>query len=198
MSFAVLNNLTQHPLLSALFSMNVSLLVQHLRIFEILFARRLPRVYENFRRLGSSSPSTLPTNLNYNTDDVTIGITSDQYAMEWFMTLFSRALPLEISHHLWDCFIMEGEMFLYRAAVGMLTILLVLFTRWCNGNVGILKMEQKELEIGSFDECMALVKNFKDVDEARLFRKIFSVRVPKHLIGISERLKNSHVLLAAG
>eukprot|EP00026_Physarum_polycephalum_P000607 Phypoly_transcript_00608.p1 GENE.Phypoly_transcript_00608~~Phypoly_transcript_00608.p1 ORF type:complete len:793 (-),score=73.68 Phypoly_transcript_00608:976-3354(-) len=149
MSFTVMCTLTQRPLLSALYAMNVPMVVQHMRIFEQLFSKHLPLVFEHFCNLG---------------------ITSDQYVLEWIMTLFSRALPLEISHRLWDCFIMEGELFLYRAIVG------------------ILKMNKHLFENGTFEQCLALLKTFKEFDANLLFKKIFSVRVPKHLISIADRL----------
>ncbi len=109
------------------------------------------------------------------------------------MTIFSRALPLEISHRIWDCFMMEGEIFLYRAAVGTLNIsILPLGENNTNDSKkkGMLKLDQQQLEVGTFDECVALVKNFKDIDGNRLFRKIFSVPIPKYLIVMTNRLKH--------
>jgi hypothetical protein len=35
-----------------------------------------------------------------------------------FFTLFSRALPFDIVGRLWDRYFLEGEVFLFRAALG--------------------------------------------------------------------------------
>lgn len=51
-------------------------------------------------------------------------------------------------------------------------------------------MNQQELEKGTFEQCIALVKNFNAEDETRLFRKIFSIRIPKYLSAITERLQS--------
>ena len=39
--------------------------------------------------------------------------------MDWFFTVFSRTVPLELSSMLWDHFLMEGDSFLFRAALGI-------------------------------------------------------------------------------
>ena len=43
----------------------------------------------------------------------------DRYLMDWFFTVFSRTVPLELSSMLWDHFLMEGDVFLFRAALGI-------------------------------------------------------------------------------
>jgi hypothetical protein len=59
MSFTVMCELTQRPLLSALYAMNVPMVVQHMRVFEQLFSKHLPRVFENFRNLGTKLINTI-------------------------------------------------------------------------------------------------------------------------------------------
>lgn len=35
------------------------------------------------------------------------------------MTLFAKSLPLDIAIRIWDCYFVEGQMFIYRAALGV-------------------------------------------------------------------------------
>jgi len=46
------------------------------------------------------------------------GIGPDLYFMEWCMTLFCKRLSLEVVGRIWDCYLIVGEVFVYRAAVG--------------------------------------------------------------------------------
>jgi hypothetical protein len=42
------------------------------------------------------------------------------YLYEWFLTIFSRSLPLDISSRIFDNFFIEGINFLYRTALGLI------------------------------------------------------------------------------
>jgi len=48
------------------------------------------------------------------------GLTSEMYLMDWNLALFSKALPLEAAARIWDCYLFEGEVFIIRAALGIL------------------------------------------------------------------------------
>ena len=47
-------------------------------------------------------------------------IRPEMYCLEWFMTTFARSLPLEVTHRIWDNFLIQGYAFLYRTALGLL------------------------------------------------------------------------------
>ena len=49
-------------------------------------------------------------------------------------------------------------------------------------------MDKQVLESGTFEQCLALVKTFKEFDADLLFKKIFAVRVPKYLKSMADRL----------
>jgi hypothetical protein len=36
------------------------------------------------------------------------GITSEMYLLDWNLSLFSKALPLEAAARIWDVYLMEG------------------------------------------------------------------------------------------
>lgn len=48
------------------------------------------------------------------------GVTSEMYLMDWNLALFAKALPLEAAARIWDCYLVEGEVFIMRAALGIL------------------------------------------------------------------------------
>eukprot|EP01029_Cantina_marsupialis_P023951 TRINITY_DN604226_c0_g1_i1.p1 TRINITY_DN604226_c0_g1~~TRINITY_DN604226_c0_g1_i1.p1 ORF type:complete len:494 (-),score=127.66 TRINITY_DN604226_c0_g1_i1:437-1918(-) len=52
-----------------------------------------------------------------------IGITPEMYFFVWYMTVFMRAFPLEVVARLWDCFLVEGEVFLFKTAIGIIKLL---------------------------------------------------------------------------
>jgi len=68
------------------------------------------------------------------------------------MTIYSKSFPLDIASRIWDIFILEGESFLFRVALG------------------ILKLFQTTLESGTFDTCMKLLTHLPEViGEEELF-----------------------------
>lgn len=74
-------------------------ILKHLKIYDLLFAKTLREVHAHFAALSVSPES---------------------YLLDWFMTLFSRALPFDAASRLWDCYLIEGEVFLFRAALALL------------------------------------------------------------------------------
>lgn len=41
----------------------------------------------------------------------------------WFVTLFAKQLPLPLCARVWDLYFVEGERYIYKAAVGILKLL---------------------------------------------------------------------------
>lgn len=50
-------------------------------------------------------------------------ISPASYLPDWLIPLFLDHLPFEACARLWDVLILEGDSFLYRAALGMLAVL---------------------------------------------------------------------------
>jgi len=46
-----------------------------------------------------------------------IGLSPGLLVTEWWLTIFSRRFTLDVVGRLWDCFLLEGEPLLVRAAV---------------------------------------------------------------------------------
>lgn len=45
------------------------------------------------------------------------------YLFDWLVTLFIDHLPFEACARIWDVILLEGDAFLYRAALGILAVL---------------------------------------------------------------------------
>lgn len=67
--------------------------------FDFFFDETLPLLYAHLREAG---------------------VTSEMYLIDWILALFAKALPLEVAARLWDCYLLEGEVFIIRAALGIL------------------------------------------------------------------------------
>eukprot|EP00761_Pharyngomonas_kirbyi_P004679 gb/GECH01004684.1/.p1 GENE.gb/GECH01004684.1/~~gb/GECH01004684.1/.p1 ORF type:complete len:537 (+),score=115.46 gb/GECH01004684.1/:1-1611(+) len=84
------------------------------------------------------------------------------YLMEWFLTLFSKSLPLDTAARVWDLFFLYGEIFLYRLAIG------------------ILKFYSSRINSMSFDETMTFLCHLpNDINDKEFFETIFSVKLSR-------------------
>ena len=51
-----------------------------------------------------------------------LGLRPDLYLLDWLMTVFSRALPLDVACRIWDIIARDGQDFLFKAALGILAL----------------------------------------------------------------------------
>lgn len=72
------------------------------RIFDTLLADGMPKIYFNFKQHQISPAAYLP---------------------DWLVPLFLDHLPFEACARLWDVLLLEGDSFLFRAAIGILAVL---------------------------------------------------------------------------
>ncbi|KAG8732195.1 hypothetical protein FRC11_000081 [Ceratobasidium sp. 423] len=72
------------------------------RIFDTLLADGLPKVFFNFKQ-HQISPS--------------------QYLPDWILPMFLHHLPFEACARIWDVIILEGDSFLYRAALAIIAVI---------------------------------------------------------------------------
>ncbi|KAI6163883.1 rab-GTPase-TBC domain-containing protein [Pisolithus thermaeus] len=72
------------------------------RIFDTLLADSMPKIYFNFKQHQISPAAYLP---------------------DWLTPLFLDHLPFEACARLWDVILLEGDSFLFRAALAMLAVL---------------------------------------------------------------------------
>ena len=87
----------------------------------------------------------------------TVGIEADVYLFDWFVTLFARALPLEVASRIWDVYFIQGEIHLFRAALG------------------ILQMIEKRILGHSFDSILSTLTHPLEVDEDDYFTAVSQI-----------------------
>ncbi|KZT08539.1 RabGAP/TBC [Laetiporus sulphureus 93-53] len=75
---------------------------RYFRIFDTLLADGMPKIYFNFKQHQISPAAYLP---------------------DWLIPLFLDHLPFEACARLWDVILLEGDSFLYRAALAILAVL---------------------------------------------------------------------------
>lgn len=73
----------------------------YLSVHESLFAEELPTLHAHFRQQG---------------------IESDLYMINWVMSLYCRALPLDLVTRIWDVYVLDGDVAIFRAALGILKL----------------------------------------------------------------------------
>lgn len=84
----------------------------------------------------------------------------ETFTIDWILTVFSKSLPLEAAARVWDIFLFEGEVFLFRAIVG------------------VLKFLQRDILINDFELNMKLLTHLpQDVDVEELLKVIASVQL---------------------
>jgi alpha-tubulin suppressor-like RCC1 family protein len=142
-AFRCFANLLNTHFFRSLFKMNLTQVLRHMSAYELLFERHLPKLFAHFQRLC---------------------ITPEQYLLDWFMTCFSRAFSLRTSSRIFDCLIIEGEVFLYRTALS------------------ILKLSEATLLAADFESLLPLFRHIaRELDEDKLFTTISSIKVPKEV-----------------
>ena len=78
--------------------------------------------------------------------------------MDWILTLFSKALPLDLATRIWDVFVYEGESFIFRSLLGIMRLL------------------SARIVSQAFDDNMLLLTHLPaDIDGDALFRCIKEV-----------------------
>lgn len=96
-------------------------------------------------------------------------VASEMFLLDWYLSVFAKALPLEVAARVWDCYLAEGELFGLKISLGILRLYA---PRLCN-----LKTEQ----IMTF-----LMHLPADVDADKLIHSAAQIHVS---LGSFERVK---------
>jgi TBC1 domain family member 14 len=49
---------------------------------------------------------------------VALGIRFDTFVSDWVLTLFAKSLPLDVAARIWDMFLLEGDVVIFRGIIG--------------------------------------------------------------------------------
>jgi len=138
-AFTCFANLLNNPCYIAFYSMNMEELRKYLDALEYATGLFIPKVHKHLKELG---------------------INPEIYLMDWVLTIFSKALPLDIAVHVWDVVFEQGEQFVFHTALG------------------VLKLFSDTLDSASFDEIMSLLTHLPpDIDDEELFKQIESIKL---------------------
>lgn len=148
-AFISMVNLLENPFLSKLFMLDMDMISKASALFEDMLLQTSPKLSTHF---------------------ASIGLISQHYLLQWWLPIFSKSLPVAIAAKIWDCFLLEGELFAFVAALG------------------ILRMYKKRLkELSNIEECKKLLSILPpDVDGELLFGAIESIPAPLYASFLSQ------------
>ena len=49
-------------------------------------------------------------------------VSSEMFLLDWYLAMFTKALPLEVAARVWDCYLAEGELFGLKISLGILRL----------------------------------------------------------------------------
>jgi len=133
-TFTCLANLINQPFLMSFYITNRHEMLKYTQAMDTIMAALLPKVHKHFQE---------------------IEITPEQYIIDWFRTLYSQVLSIDLASRVWDIYISEGELLLYRVALA------------------ILKMYSHKFESFPRDLCMNLLTHLpEDTNEDEFFENV--------------------------
>jgi hypothetical protein len=145
---AFANLLCSSKVLSSLYRLRSSDVSSTISLFQCTLDTHLPRLSAHFARLR---------------------VSLDYFLFEWLLTMFSQATPFIFTLRVVDCFIFEGDVFLIRTALGLLSYL------------------QDKLLASSFEECLKTLRSsLASADPEELLAAVWKVKLhelPRMTIG---------------
>jgi len=133
-AFTCLANFINKPFNLAFYITDRSQMYKYTNTADALIATLLPKIHKHFQELQ---------------------IEPEQYLVDWFMTIFLKSLPIDIASRVWDLYLLEGEIFLFKVALALL------------------KMYSHPFETYPKEMCQNLLNQFPtDLDEEELFDTI--------------------------
>ena len=136
-AFQVLANILNLPCEKAFYGMDVARIDAYALAVDKMIAEYMPRIGKIFKKFE---------------------ISSRMFLLEWVMTLYAKALPLDIAAHVWDLFMLDGEIVIFRVAVALVHLF------------------RNELIYATFDQAVTLLNNIpQEILDESLFESIAAV-----------------------
>lgn len=98
-SFLCFSNLLNRPYFQAFYRFNN--LDKYLQLFQQLLDYHLPKLSAHF---------------------IQMSIEPNCFALDWFFTIYSKSLPLDVVSRIWDLFFRDGDAFIFRTALAILSL----------------------------------------------------------------------------
>lgn len=142
-AFTCFANVLNNPCYMSFYSMNLDEMKKYMGVLEYGLSVFVPKVGRHLKEHG---------------------ISPEVYIMDWVLTIFAKALPLDLSARVWDMVFLEGEIFVFQAALG------------------VMKYFTTVLESESFDECMSLLTHLPGtIEDEELFKCIEACRLTEDM-----------------
>jgi len=109
-SFQAFASILETTCLGDFYVMKMSQVRVYLNVHSYLLQAEIPEVYHHFKRHK---------------------VNPDLYMVNWVMSLFSKTTPLELTCRLWDVLLLDGDVGIFRIALGLIKHIAKVFTR-CN------------------------------------------------------------------
>lgn len=97
-AFCIFANLINRQIHFNLFLLDPNIVKSFSMVFDHLFQKYLPQLYQHL---------------------LTESISSEIFLLDWALTLFSKAMPINVAARLWDVYLLEGEIFFIKACLGI-------------------------------------------------------------------------------
>jgi len=154
-AFVILANLLNSHFFKSLYKLDIPEILKHIRIYDLMFSANLPWLFDTFKNLN---------------------ITAEHYLLDWLFTMFSRCIPFSLLGRLWDCLLLEGEIFLFQCALAILRIL------------------SPQLKRSSFEEILQCFRHPpQDLIGLRLFSVLETIQVPSYCKKFLDRIETHAV-----
>ncbi|KAF8543653.1 rab-GTPase-TBC domain-containing protein [Trichophaea hybrida] len=137
-AFVTLANMLNRPLPLAFFTQDEGAISRSYALFLKAFQYKLPCLYRHIHQNLRIDPSL--------------------YLEPMFLTLFSLQCPVDITSRIWDVYSFEGDSFLVRTAVGVMTVLESKLYGDQNEILNILGWNAGMFPLGKDDDFMAIVR----------------------------------------
>lgn len=140
-AFKCLTNLLNRRLNMDFFQLKKDAIDSYVACFDHFFKKFLPLLKQHFNSEG---------------------ISSEMFLMDWQLSLFTKALPLELAAQIWDHYLREGEIYLLCAGLGLL------------------KLYAAKLATLSVEQILPFLLHFPDTTRAEdVFKSIAQIQITK-------------------
>ena len=138
-AFVSFCNIILNPDIFPFYKLDENGIKKRLDIFNEIFECNLPKLYNHFE--------------NYS-------IFPEHYLLEWIMTLYTRTFHIDLVVRIWDVFMIEGIISLYKIAIVVLTYI------------------EKDLINGEFSDILSSLREIKSIkfDEDEFIQKMKDVK----------------------
>eukprot|EP01083_Nonionella_stella_P177771 625814_1 len=162
-AFISLSNLINQQIFEIYIHCNVSQIRQRIGIFSKMLVYNCSHIARHLQKLT---------------------ILADTYVMDWCNGLFSAQLPINIVSRIWDLYLLNGEIIIWKSAVALLICI----------------NEKLDLVNKSHHKCVKILQSIKKsflihnvtLDERYFVKKIYSIKLPRDVRKWFKKKDTSH------